>query len=224
MKNRSMVGMLVAGLIGLLILVLIIVVLNTGNVKSNSSSIVPASPVAGIKLMPVDMPIPTVAWVTPPSEPWVKELFVKEGEIPAAWRTESTFWDGESLGVAYRTQPRQTGIALSQFVTFYSTTLLAEQAYSRTLDKYFPPEYIKDWKDAPELVFPYHADALKVACLASRLNGIPFQACRSLARYKQLIVMTFGNVFEDKWLTMADYRKMLEAVDRRVTEVVSQHP
>ena len=145
MKNRSMLSILVAGLIVLLILAAIIAVMNTGNVNSVSPAVIPVSPAAGNRLLPVDMPTPTVAWVVPPSEPWVKELFLQEGEIPAGWRLENTTWDGESLGVAYRTQPRQTGVSLSQDVTFYSTTLLAEQGYSRTLDQMFPPEYIKDW-------------------------------------------------------------------------------
>jgi hypothetical protein len=161
-----------------------------------------------------------------PSEPWIKYLFVKDSEIPAGWRTEGMTWYGEhempSLVVSYRTTPREIGVALSEEAAFYSTTLLAEQGYSRTLDQYFPPEYIKDWKDMPALVIPHHADSLKVACLSSKLNGLPFQACRSIARYQNLIVLTFGNVFEDKWLTMSGYRQMLEAVDRRVTDVLSQ--
>jgi hypothetical protein len=213
MKNRSMLGVLVAGLIGLLILAAIIAVMSAGNVNSVSSAFVPVSPNAGSRLLPVDMPTPTVAWAIPPSEPWVKELFLQEGQIPVGWRLENTTWDGKSLGVS-----------LGQDVTFYSTTLLAEQAYSRMLDQAFPPEYIKYWKDVPDLAFPYQADALKVACLSSKLNGVPFQACRSIARYKKLIVVTLGTVFEDKWLTMAGYRQMLEAVDRRVTEVLAQHP
>ncbi len=63
---------------------------------------------------------------------------------------------------------------------------------------------------------------MKIACIDSNINGVPFKGCRAIARYQNVIVITSGNVFEDQWLTMDGYRQMLETVDRRVTSVLSR--
>ena len=75
----------------------------------------------------------------------------------------------------------------------------------------------------PELAIQDHADEMKTACLpGAPFTGSPNQACEAIARYQNVIVHTLGNVLPDPGLTLSDFRQMLEAVDRRVAEVLSR--
>lgn len=163
-----------------------------------------------------------------PLTTWTDELILKSDEPPSGWRLGGLAWH-EVLGMPSRTYwfrhlpAAPLGTALSEAFSVYSTTLLAKQAYPRVLDEFFPPAYAQDWKTMPELAIQDHADEIKTACLpGEQFNGSLNMACRSIARYQNVIVQVNGIVHPDQWLTLADFRQMLEAVDRRVTLVLSR--
>jgi hypothetical protein len=37
-----------------------------------------------------------------------------------------------------------------------------------------------------------------------------------MARYDDVVMTLYANVFEDRWLTMAQFKRLLERVDARV--------
>ncbi|MFZ1474257.1 MAG: hypothetical protein WAV79_15150, partial [Anaerolineae bacterium] len=48
------------------------------------------------------------------------------------------------------------------------------------------------------------------------INDIPNQSCSFIASYGQLITVIHAQVFEDRWLTMAQFRHLLERVDAKM--------
>lgn len=206
MNTRRWINILISGLMGLLML-------------------------GGIWLLtrPAETTKPTLpSGELKPLAAWTDELIVKNDELPPGWTVDIWARD-EMLGVPsrvfgykYPAALSQPGLNLKEEVVVYSTTLLAQQAYPRVLDAYFPPAAADRWKTTPELAVPHHADKMKTACIDSNINGIAFKGCRAIARYQNLIVITHGNVFEDQWLTFDGYRQMLETVDRRVASVLSR--
>ena len=80
------------------------------------------------------------------------------------------------------------------------------------------------WKTVPELEFPYHADQMKISCLEEPTQHVnaPFRGCIAVARYQNIILIVGGNVYTDRWLTMADFRTALVAADERIVAVMSK--
>lgn len=206
MKPQPQRRALVVGLLGFLVVVAVTLLTRA----SNTPSALP--PVVALK----------------PLITWTDDLVVKNDELPSGWKTGGLTWydlQGMPERFYWFRYPEawgQAGINLAEGVVIYSTTLLAEQAYPRVLDEFFPPAAADEWKVIPELAIPHHADELKTACLQGYINGVPYQVCSTIARYQNVIVSIHGNIFEDEWLTWQGYRQMLEAVDRRIAEVLSR--
>ncbi|MGB3060842.1 MAG: hypothetical protein WBD79_16675 [Anaerolineae bacterium] len=51
------------------------------------------------------------------------------------------------------------------------------------------------------------------------INDIPNQSCSFIASYGQLITVIHAQVFEDRWLTMAQFRHLLERVDAKMEAI-----
>jgi hypothetical protein len=163
-----------------------------------------------------------------PLATWSDEMIVKSDELPSGWRLGRFAWD-DVLGTPSRSYSFKhlpaapIGTALSEEFVVYSTTVMAEQAYPQVTAKFFPSAYGFSWKTMPDLAFQDHADELKTACLpGEQFNGSPNMACSSIARYQNVIVQVNGFVHPDQWLTLSDFRQMLEAVDQRVAWVLSR--
>lgn len=109
-----------------------------------------------------------------------------------------------------------TWVNVSEKVLVYGGQNTANEGYQQQRDKYFPPG-VTEWEEIEELVFPHHADEMKVACLEGYVNGMHHYACRAVARYERVVIIVQGNVFDERWLTMEDFRSVLEAADRRAT-------
>ena len=171
--------------------------------------------------------LPLVVTLQPLAE-WTDDLVVKHSELPPGWKPGGQALQNE-LGTPARLYwfqhaEAQIGRAtLSEEFIVYSTVALAEQAYPNVHDVYFPPAHADKWKTYPELAIQHHADEIKTACLpGAQFNGSPNLACGSIARYQNVIILTQGIVLPDKVLTLANFREMLEAVDRRIVEVLSR--
>lgn len=155
------------------------------------------------------------------------ELIVPNDELPFGWKADVWAHDdflgtpSRVFGYKYPAALSQPGLNLKEEVVVYSTTLLAQQAYPKVLDAYFPPAYIDKWEVILSDNIQHHADEMKTACINSNINDFPFKGCRAMARYQNVIVITHGNVFEDQWLTIDSYRQMIQTVDQRVTSVLS---
>lgn len=61
-----------------------------------------------------------------------------------------------------------------------------------------------------------HADKMVVACLPLSINDLPTKSCRVVAQYDDMVTILRGAVFEDRWLTMPQFRRLLERVDARM--------
>jgi hypothetical protein len=108
-------------------------------------------------------------------------------------------------------------VSFSEELAIYLTKESAAQSFEGWSQKNIPPAYADRWKTTPELEFDDHADQRKIACLPGKIDQISYSACVAVARYKNIIVVVRGNVFGNQWLTMSDYRSILEAIDRRFT-------
>jgi hypothetical protein len=106
-------------------------------------------------------------------------------------------------------------VSFSEELAIYSTKEEAAQSYEGWSQNNIPPAYADRWKTTPELEFDDHANQMKIACLPGKIDQIPYSACVAVARYENIIVVVRGNVFADQWLTMSDFRSILEAIDRR---------
>ena len=49
-------------------------------------------------------------------------------------------------------------------------------------------------------------------------DGIPMRSCRVVARYGGLVSTPYANVFEDRWLTMPQFRRLVERFDQRLVD------
>jgi hypothetical protein len=175
----------------------------------------------------IDLPPPVTL---KPLATWTDELILNSDEPPSGWRLGGLAWQ-DVLGTPSRSYwfkhlpTAPLGTALSEEFSVHSTTELAKQTYPRVIDKFFPSAYgNKGWTTVPELAIQDHADETTIQCLRETINGSPSMACRSIARYQNVIVQVNGIVHPDQWLTLSDFRQMLEAVDRRVTKVLAQVP
>ncbi len=107
---------------------------------------------------------------------------------------------------------RQTWVNVSQELLLCPDTKSAASAYEQVVVEEFTP----DWFTPSELMWEGHADRMKVACFSGYINGIRHYPCSAVGLYGDMISILRGNVFDDRWLTMADFRAVLEAMDRRV--------
>ncbi len=108
-------------------------------------------------------------------------------------------------------------VSFSEQLVIYTKKEAAIQSYGGWNQRYIPPAYADRWQATPELEFDDHADQMKIACLPGKINQIPYSACVAIARYENIVVIVQGNVFTSQWLTMSDFRSILEAIDRRFT-------
>ncbi len=54
--------------------------------------------------------------------------------------------------------------------------------------------------------------------MAVEANGVPMQSCSAVARYDQIVMTVYGNVFQDRWLTMSQFQRLLERLEQRARE------
>ncbi len=172
-------------------------------------------------------PLPLVVTLQPLAA-WTDDLVVKHSELPPGWKPGGQTSQSEQGALVrvywfQHAEAQVSGATLSEDIAVYPTVVLAQQAYPSMRDVYFPPAYADKWKIYSELSIQHHADEIKTACLpGAQFNGSQNLSCRSIARYQNVIVLTNGVVLPDKVLTLENFREMLEAVDRRIVEVLSR--
>lgn len=132
--------------------------------------------------------------------------------------------DGYGLRVVYYgADPRgQSYVNVSQDLVYYRTVELSQVAYRVAVAAAIPAAYANEWVRPLELDFVARADEMTIACLPGRINGIYHRSCKVVARYDDAVMTLYANVFEDRWLTMMQFRRLLERVDARINSIRSQ--
>ncbi len=148
-------------------------------------------------------------------------------DLPFGWRRESTGVPQDLAGgsvARYRDYrgPESTPIFVraGQSIALYASEAESAAAYRAAAREMIPAGYEDQWPRPPELDFATQADAITVGCsVAGVFGGIPAHTCRVVARYGKLVTTLDGQVFEERWLTMAQFRRLLERVDAKMATV-----
>jgi hypothetical protein len=147
-------------------------------------------------------------------------------DLPFGWRRESTGVPQDLTGgiiARYRDYrgPGSTPIFVraGQSIALYASEAESDTAYQATAKEMIPAGYEDQWPRPAELDFTTQADAIIIGCSAGIFNGIPAHTCRVAARYGDLVMTLRGQIFEDRWLTMAQFRNLLERVDAKMAAI-----
>lgn len=125
-------------------------------------------------------------------------------EVPGAIGRNAAYY-AEGVGRSY--------VNVSQQMRIYPDENAAQLAYEEIVAQAFPAKSADRWLTPAELQFTGRADQMKIACLSGLINEMPFEACSVVARYGEMVMHLMGNVFENRWLTMEQFRRLVERVD-----------
>ena len=128
-------------------------------------------------------------------------------EIPGAIGRNITY---------YAEGPGRSYVNVGQQLIIYPDKSAARLAYETIVAEAFPAVYADRWLTPPELEIGGRSDQMKIACLSGSINGMPFKGCRAIAQYSDMVMYLSGNVFEDRWLTMEQFRRLVERVDAKM--------
>jgi hypothetical protein len=169
--------------------------------------------------------------VVPSAESVFAQTMLKVEDFPSGWikgpgRTrEAPGAIGRSVGFHGTDDPNLTWVNVVQQVYVYPDNKSASAAYPKWTAKEFPDMGAADsWQLAPYLEIPHHADQMMIGCLPVSINGAPVDSCRSVALYQNMIIIIYGNLTAERWLTNEGFQNILKAMDRRVSEVLTTDP
>jgi hypothetical protein len=197
-KRCRVIKIVVALLVSLLLLLASQLVLGTGLVNLLKRS------------------LPTLT----PLEIRFQESFITAEDLPLGWhrgrmgiRTEEVAGAEARFLVFYGTwDPDKTWVNVGQEIVLYPDPETAASAYEKRL-----ADYTESWSTPSSLDFDSHADQVQVLCFkGATIDGVYHQSCDAVGLYGDLLVILGANVFEDRWLTMEDFRAVLEAMDRQI--------
>lgn len=123
---------------------------------------------------------------------------------------------GQGVGFHGANPDKHSFVLVTQRLEIYPDDSASRAAFQTRVDEAIPPDYADVWGQPPELNFQGGADEIKIACMAVQINGISTRSCRVTARYGELVTSLWGNVFEDRWLTMAQFRQLVERLDQHM--------
>lgn len=148
-------------------------------------------------------------------------------DLPFGWSRRSTGVPNEtrgSLAARYRDYqgPQRDAmifVRVGQTIYLYPNETESGVAYKSAIAEIIPAEYSDQWPWPPELDISTHADELTIGCSPLVINDVSATTCRVVARYGHLVTVVRGQVFQDRWLTMAQFRHLLERVDARMESI-----
>jgi hypothetical protein len=168
----------------------------------------------------------TACW---PSDPLAQAAIRRHGvdmmdatDLPFGWghRWSDSIKTPDGFGqrvTYYGANPRsQPYVNVSQYLVYYRTVAHSQAAYRVAVTEAIPAAYADKWVRPPELDFQGRADEMTIACLPGRMEGIYLRSCSFIARYDDVVMTVYADVFEDRWLTMAQFKRLLKRVDARV--------
>ncbi len=169
------------------------------------------------------------SWPTQtPLETRFETLRIRVEDLPSGWHWEGARVEdvpgAEARFLWYYGPPGEskTWVNVSQKLILYPDLAAAANAYDGWVAKYIPPAYKDTWILPPGLEFTGHADQMVVACHSGYINGLHHYACEAIGHYGDIVVILLGNVFDERWLTMADFQAVLEAMDRRIVAAATE--
>ncbi|MFP4344678.1 MAG: hypothetical protein ACLFU8_08300 [Anaerolineales bacterium] len=157
-----------------------------------------------------------------PTDAFFADVALELGDLPQGWRRGGVMVESvpNAEGRFYRfygtANRSESWINVGQIILLYPDVAAARVGYQEQDRQYIPPTATQ-WREMEELAFAHQADEWHAECLPHSINGSPGFGCRAIARYENLVIVMLGNVFEERWLSMADFRTVLEAMDRRAT-------
>ena len=124
----------------------------------------------------------------------------------------------------YAEGPVRSYVNVGQKMMIYPDESAARLAYETIVAEAFPAKYTDLWLTPPELEYQGRSDQMKIACRSGLIDGIPFEGCSVVARYKDMVMDLTANVFENRWLTMEQFRRLLERVDSKMYQASQLQP
>ena len=169
-----------------------------------------------VESLKASFPTPTLL------ETHLREARIMPADLPAGWRLAGESYDDipgalTAFTVAYNGAPGKSWVKVSQQVTIYPNVTSAAMAYQETLQS-----FSKSWISPPGLTFTGNADEMYITCIPAYIDGLHIYSCVAVGLYGDTLSTLWANVFEEQWLTMGDFEKVLEAMDRRVLESSDQ--
>jgi hypothetical protein len=107
---------------------------------------------------------------------------------------------------------------VSQDIHIYIDEEGSKSAYVAKVSQEIPPAHADKWIQPAELVFKGYADEITIAFLPGNVNGMKLQSCVVVARYGDMVGVLRGNVFENRWMTMIQFRRLVERVDKHMND------
>jgi hypothetical protein len=163
-----------------------------------------------------------------PTEILLAQAAIQLSDLPQGWRQGDMMVESvpnaEGRSIRFYGTPNrsETWINVGQILLLYPDLSSAQQGYQEQYRQHLPSAYMAHWKEVAELEFSHHADEWHTACLPGSINDSSSYACRAVVRYQNLVIVMFGNIFEDRYLSMADFRAVLEAMDRRAVAALDE--
>ncbi|MBK7200585.1 MAG: hypothetical protein IPH87_08365 [Anaerolineae bacterium] len=147
-------------------------------------------------------------------------------DLPSGWSRQSIGVPNDLKGgIAryreYQGPPRSAMpfVRAGQSISLYVNEEISRAAYEEAVAAMIPVGYADKWPWPSELNFTTHADQISIGCSPSVFNDIKAITCRMTARYGNLVTTLDGQVFKDRWLTMAQFRHLLERVDAKMEAI-----
>ena len=154
----------------------------------------------------------------------VQTAQIMPADLPSGWRRGGTHEEQSPGAIVALTVPyygsqdrSQSWVKVSQQLIIYPDEETALAAYQAELSTFNPA-----WISPPGLEFTGQADEMYIACVPGSINGLRNYACEAVGLYSDTLSILRGLVFEERWLTMADFEAVLEAMDRRVMASLPQ--
>jgi len=124
------------------------------------------------------------------------------------------------------------GLIVNEDLMIFSDPNVAVQVYEREVTDAVPAQYANKWIQPDDLQFTGHADRMKIACLPSKVarqNGVTVvvepesqiageihYSCVVIGLYGDTVLSLRGNVFQKRWLTMTQFRRLIERLDSKL--------
>lgn len=157
-----------------------------------------------------------------PTEVWFDAARLQPEDLPRGWHYVGGYIENvpgaEARSFWYYGPPGEDmpWVKVLEKIIRYPSSQAAADSYDGWKDKYIPPTARDKWIRPPGLEFTSQADQMVMACLPGYVNGMHHYACSVIGRYGDVVVVLLANVFDERWLTMADFQAVLEAMDQRI--------
>ena len=157
----------------------------------------------------------------------IERGMVDATDLPSGWSLRSTGAPRNSNGAIlarYRDYqgPQRSAmpfVRTGQQMYLYSNEIESREAFQKLVTDSIPSEFADKWPRPVELDFTLHASESRIGCSSGLVNNIPHRVCLVIARYDEVVTRLDGLVFEDRWLTMAQFRHLLERVDAKMEAI-----